>query len=190
MWLSKKKRAARVEIAQDALRRLEADEFKVAASSGYVSLYWDASIARPAELRDLVPLSKKCRVCLLGACFLSFAHIHDQVPSADLELFNMDWEEATCGRLGSKYVYDCLSEYFDTNTLVRMECAFELAPLPVRARTLFGLRPGVEDALKFGHRYVNSSRERAIAVLKYVIAHNGEFNPAATEVRQEELVTC
>lgn len=174
MFLSKQKRAERVAIAQDALAQLEADKYVVLAGNGYVWSWLDETVPQEDDLQDHLEALQDCEVCLLGACFLSFVRRHDSVRISELD-------RSPSGRsflTHSGVVFDRLSQFFDKATLARLEAAFEGRLFRSAFNWAWIRRPGVEAAIAFGRQW-DDPKVRAINILKCVIAHNGEFNPAS-----------
>ena len=115
-----------------------------------------------------VLLMKKCNVCLLGACFLSFAKVHDGETAKT---------QFTNGRWSRDGIVDTLtaSGGFAAEDLNLIEDAFQAADPDVFTDN-YGVTALEKRAIAFGMQF-KSPHKCVEAVMKNVIKNKGRFVP-------------
>lgn len=104
----------RVLLARDVLKLMEAKKIK-AKSGVYVDLgtRYSRLSRRTVDIQDVIEKAKQpCKVCLLGAAMLAFAHRHDEVTAGSRLISR---EECV----------DPLERLFSPVELAQLEAAFE-----------------------------------------------------------------
>ena len=113
-----------VAVARDVLQHLsETNALRGLFMSGYVPAAPGA-----AHLGPLVDDARKeCRVCALGACLLSYAHLSNGVSTSGLVSENYTLKSGkTLLGASRKVVYEKLRDVFCKHQLLMIESAFEM----------------------------------------------------------------
>lgn len=178
MELNNKQRKMAVRIAKDVIKQLDGETL-VARHAGYTiipGLQDEAAIVpENNDLRDyLRKLAKKkrpCTVCALGACFLADVRRRDNFSVND--------------EISRISIVDRLSEIFGEAQLDLIECAYEGDPTYVGNReTTAPFKEGY-CAVQFGEKH-RSPDKRLRAIMRNIIANNGEFLPTGIKkIRRE-----
>jgi hypothetical protein len=162
-----------VAVAQDVLERL--DHLRVTTNQ-----YLGESLPRAGrqDAQKLLPqLEKDCKVCALGACFLSHIRLFNEVQM---------WGELDASQQ-RQLIASQLEKYFGRLELYLIETAFECVPLSLLQRVPNleeDYRVSLRDALSFGWKF-SKLPERLRAIMENIISNNGEFNPTTGKHRVE-----
>jgi len=156
----------RVKIAQDVLATMKGmriDKGAFVKPDDPWELPKDDSKAAARRLQK----NKTCRVCALGACFLSVIKLDNK--------FLGSWRDLI--RAGEE-ISDRLGDFFDMDQLKLIENAFELGrgwfTSDGSVNRLEGL--DVTRAVQFGERY-DKDENRLKAIMKNIIKNGGTFKP-------------
>lgn len=165
--MTKKQREKVVAIAKDVLKQIP----KLTVAQGtYINFDNDVaqSDVEGQELQALLPKlmkGKACKVCALGACMISHVRLFDKfkIPEAgyagdSIALSDGDFR-------------DDLVASFGERNLSLIECAFEMDDYHGDADL-----DDKEVAVTWGEQY-DKSDDRLRAIMKNIIANNGEFLP-------------
>lgn len=125
-------------------------------------------------------ISKDCKVCAIGACFLSYVRLYNNVTLGqlvggydtikddffDVEYYNIDHE---------------LAKVFSQRQLCLIETAFECGYIHFRVddedyKDLCHDSNEFSAAISFGEKY-SVPKKRLMAIVKNIIKNNGEFIP-------------
>lgn len=171
-------------VMRDVMRRIEAGSYRLKMKNGYVQLvegvpepFANTQVGDFTDVRDHVDtLSRSCEVCMLGATFLSFAAVYDNVPLSSILTVDGD----VCA--GRDVVTAPLEAVFDEDELGEMEDAFELwaNEPPVtpgrRPAALFG--KAAAFAYMHGRVEFESPAHCVAWAVAENVARNGTFDPA------------
>ena len=161
-------------VARDVLKQIKT----MPAECFSDTVYCRAMLAGPSEpdfgtgddlAQHVDRLQPTCRVCHLGAVFLSFVRLYDGVPLTDVRGISFGWRNTVDVR--RHYIVEKLADVFSAEQLQFMECAYEGDPY-VGART--GDLEDREAAVNFGERY-HYGAPRIAAIMKNVIRNKGQF---------------
>jgi hypothetical protein len=126
-------------------------------------------------------ISKGCRVCALGACFLSYIRLYNNVTLSELvgtfsntvtegEVFESDYHE----------ISNELDHIFSQAQLCLIETAFELHCInddyDCDDADGYTVEAEADAAVAFGRKY-DDPKVRLKAIMKNIIKNNGEFIP-------------
>jgi hypothetical protein len=154
----------RVAIAQDTIEQLGTLEV---TRGTYLTRYtWSEKIPYEDQAQQHIDkISKDCYVCALGACFLSYIRLFNDVKVSDL--VRGDRQEDLYLYSTSSFIKSRLSQYFTHDQLLLIEAAFE------------GWRVAdycSEQVCDFYDKHPDP-KERLRAIMQNVIDNNGEFIP-------------
>lgn len=166
----------RIELAKDVIASLEAERI-ISQSGCWVRVEnpgvysgFDSELAGNDEiqLQEIIK-DKKCQVCALGALFIESVRKFDNFTLGDLSGgYSIDNDDIT--------VY--LDGLFDYDQLLLIEVAYERGSGGYDVRWDFRDedRAVANNAVAFG-RTISDDRERLVAIMKNIIANDGEFIP-------------
>ena len=133
-----------------------------------------------SDAQDLIgPITKKCTVCGIGACFISSIRLFDEMPIRRLRLHRLrprfsDLPSELLSIDGDA-IRSHLDRFFDGRDLRLIEAAFECSTGLAyrRGYPRIGLKEA-ERAQEFGERF-ESRRRRLVAIMENVVKHKGRF---------------
>lgn len=162
----------RVAIAKDVIAQVDQKRFH--ASQGTYLWVNEDKIEPGVPIADQIA-GQACRVCALGALFVSKVESVNGVTPQDLasitKIVRYNWA-ALCQTEMAKY----LSDIFSKKQLQQIECAFEI--------DYDGCSCGLQDltldekerAASFGDEFPESNN-RLLAIMKNIVGNDGEFIP-------------
>lgn len=170
--LTREVRAKRVAVMRDVLKQLDRKEMPlvVAQGYGYLGGYADGELLEGSLQPHVDQLQKTCKVCMLGAAFLSFTRLYNGVPSAVVNDYGHS--HGNFITISSDPMRSALSDVFDEFTLDLMESAFErcdMSGLTEGDRLDACIKAG-QYGLQFG-----SPEAAARAIAQNIVANDGEF---------------
>lgn len=164
----------RVAIAKDAIKQIKAEKF-IAEAGTYLGIEEELGCEVGDELQKVLKKRKNkgavCKVCGIGAAFISTVRLFDNYKIKEEELDG--WDYSTTLAVEHMDMRILLSKYFSPSQLSLIECAFEV-------RWGFGMSDSYkkdrEAAAIFGDKYEDDN-ERLLAIFENIVAHNGIFKP-------------
>lgn len=187
--LKKSERA--VAVAKDVLKHL--DTLRMTQGD-----YLSGTLKLPAEqigkidagtqMQTLCDVAtERCRVCAIGACFLSHVRLFNEVSLGDVlgrQMF--EYRKADAEYLPFSIVDTVmrryLDDYFGRQNLQLIEAAFERC-----TGYAYGHHQAY-DAVEFGAKFALATN-RMQAIMENVIANNGTFIPPITKDRKKDAQT-
>lgn len=145
----------RVAIALDVLAQIRIGRM-VAMSGSYVDPgYFKRVVGDYNDVPFDFAKTKKCAVCAIGSAVVA------ATARAPARMFGALGDEFGDGYTSRERYVDALGPYFPDDVLAEMECAFE--------------RWGDDGPAGTWLRGVASAKERLVAVMQNIVAHDGEF---------------
>jgi hypothetical protein len=154
---------------------------------GYVclcDLWFTRGDLQPQLKRLVYKKDRPCGVCALGACFLSHVNLYNEfkIPDDSSAIASGDFQSVLAASMGGR-------------NLILIEDAFELRPVAERRGDVWMPRYEYDEldgkakrdclarisATRFGQKYTDSP-DRLRAILKNLIANNGEFIPPPVKI--------
>jgi len=167
----RKSRKKAVAIAKDVIAQIKNLQLKEGT-------YFQGLVTVPprvSDAQDLIgPITKKCTVCGIGACFISSIRLFDEMPIHRLQPSFSDRDSPFLSMSGDA-IRSHLDRFFDGRDLRLIEAAFECSTgLAFRlGYPRIGLKEA-ERAQEFGERFKNR-RRRLAAIMENVVKHKGRF---------------
>ncbi|RJQ26713.1 hypothetical protein C4577_02895 [Candidatus Parcubacteria bacterium] len=177
-------RAKAVALAKDVIKHL--DDFKNIIVGKYVEFVEEPGSTN--EFKDLnaekdvqeiiEPLSKKCEVCALGACFLSYIRLYDNVKFDSFYLRPSWVSYPYVVSVDGFNLKNKLLTVFSKSQMFLIESAFEKKDMIDDCNQSYvGMTKNkIDDAVEFGRRYT-SPRSRLLNIMKNIVTNNGMFVP-------------
>lgn len=181
----KTKGEARVAIAKDVLKWIDAEEIQVGTSE-YVynpELISKEDLDTNADLRKKLKGQRKdCQVCALGAAFLAAVDRFNKVGCSDVItqgefIYQGEHYNNTMSRMTRRSVTSYLNKFFSPTQLNLIEIAFEQSTGPIdgdQGRELF------MKALDFSYNYDGASEndsDRLKRIMNNIVRNKGTFKP-------------
>lgn len=178
-------RQARVAIARDVIKRIQAEKLRV-RQGAYVSE------AIKTELEPtLASLEQNCEVCGLGACLLSYARLYNKFPLEEVvNVLKYDggldrsiWVEPRLRVVFGRKQMDLIESAFEQMMITRFE---EWEDIGLDTDFYYEEAYALcRTAVQFGKRF-RANADRLLAIMQNVVDHKGEFRPDVAYVIVKE----
>jgi hypothetical protein len=156
----------RVEIAKDVLKTLR----YLSVSTGSYVYGEIRNLKGDSAQKNLPKIRKKCHVCALGACFLSFVKIEKRVKIKDITHSCYPNEV----EVDFSFIESKLKKYFGQDQLFKIEAACE------QSSAIHGERWYLHDAARFRSRsglLDVSEKDLLKAIMQNIVKNKGTFIP-------------
>lgn len=166
--LTKAQRA--VAVAKDIIKQLKLEKLNLAHA--YCEGTFDTPLSPDADAQKHIgTIQKVCRVCAIGAAFLSHIRLYDDMRIADLQLPLYEGAELNHPNyigVEREQIVRKLRGTFTARQLDMIEDAYETS--------YCGLRDAHTKSEKFGVQF-GTSNEKLTAICKNIIKNDGVFKP-------------
>jgi hypothetical protein len=162
----------RVAIAKDVLAQLKTKKF-IAQSGTYVDtdvILTKADLKRDASL--VLDKAPSCTVCGIGGLFVSAVCQADKAPVSQFGYNSGD--EGADFQVDGQSAYNYLEQFFDSQTLVNIESAFEQESFSRWTDT--ETFHGSTDAKRFAYNE-SDDNTRLRLIMENIVKNRGEFIP-------------
>jgi hypothetical protein len=150
------------------------NEYQLVTGRYVVGTIDSTEIVAETDLQSLVnTVQKECRVCALGACFLSKARLFNKVPANEILWPDSDGKRARIN-VRRRLIEKHLSDVFSPVQLNMIESAFEMRVLD-DYMILEDEHALFRGAATFGQRFVGDKKARVIAVMQNIVDNGGTF---------------
>ena len=164
----------RVAIAKDAIKQIKAEKF-IAEAGTYLAIEDELGCKTGDELQKTLNKRKNkgavCKVCGIGAAFISTVRLFDNYKIKEAELDG--WDSSTTLLVEHTDMRTLLKEYFSPSQLSLIECAFEQRSEYMKSDSY---KKDRKAATLFGNKYEDEN-ERLLAIFENIVKNNGIFKP-------------
>lgn len=137
--------------------------------------------------KHIAGLTKNCKVCALGACFLSYIRLFDKVALRDISPSKPEFSTFSAGESVDVDYYDIvgqLNKIFSEKQMVLIESAFEQHCV----QFAYDIdQDDIEAAEIFGQKYAEP-KKRLRAIMQNIVRNNGVFKPP--KLLKEASMSC
>lgn len=120
-------------------------------------------------------ITKKCKTCALGACFISHVRLYDKVTMD--QIIEEHWTGSTTISVNSDLIVRELKSAFTPTQMILIESAFESEPVINYDLEINVPDAAIESAIAFGATTKNKPRARLKMILQNIVDNGGEFKP-------------
>jgi hypothetical protein len=130
------------------------------------------------DLQEYVPeLEASCRMCALGACFVSKARLYDNMPANQFIKPTSSWSANKHGfiELGRENTTQALYDIFTPLQVSMIESAFEMCVMGEEELDTDDDAELLNGAAMYARDEVANNAARVAKVMNNIISHNGVF---------------
>jgi hypothetical protein len=187
------KKERRIAVAKDVIKHLNLGHIDSGSYLESVEVSEKADIDKVNNIVDsktlqanIDSLARTCKVCALGACFISYIRLYDSVdPSSCVKNFYNG--ERKYAYADYEDIIDDLKTIFNDKDLIYIESAFERSDMGDCLSCEYSL-VAVQDAIDFGRKY-SDPKKRLRAIMKNIIDNDGTFTPKAKNDKKAKVVS-